>query len=70
MTLYKVLVEGAEKLDLNMNDDDPCMVCKYSQLTCRDEITDCRVAIIDTLQDIALEKGFDLKAIVAKEETK
>lgn len=63
-TLYDVLVAGAKKLDLNMNDDDPCMVCKYSPSTCQP--TDCRISVIDTLQDIALEAGFDLKKITAE----
>lgn len=58
-TLYDALLAGAERINASL----PCDNCIYKG-KCRG--MQCYVALIDTLQDIALKAGFDLKKITAE----
>lgn len=55
-TLYDVLVEGAGRIGVKIDCDN----CKYTS-DCTG--VSCFTALIDTLCDIALAAGFDLKQI-------
>lgn len=65
MTLYEALVEGATSKKMRCsNVTYSCAACKYAEGDCTD--INCSTALIDTLQDIALAAGFDLKQITAE----
>lgn len=65
-TLYDVLVAGATKKGLSFDPDGgPCSCCLYSKDAPRCTSVSCPTALVDTLQDIALAAGFDLKKIKA-----
>lgn len=61
-TLYAVLVEGATKKRLELH----CAGCKTRIESCLYASANNPTALIDTLQDIALAAGFDLKQITAE----
>ncbi len=63
MNLYKALVEGAERIGARFSSCGSCNRTHYRP--CGGPYS-CSIALVDTLQDIALEKGFDLKAIIAE----
>lgn len=58
MALYDALVKGANEKELCLE----CAACKYKgppeSCYCA-----CGMALVDTLQDIALAAGFDLKKV-------
>lgn len=66
-TLYDVLVEGAKEKVLEIQLEEGCEDCiawKNSGDSEKPLECNCSVALIDTLQSIALASGFDLKKVV------